>query len=413
MTLRRRGTGAAIALTVGTISALAAAPAMALTEDVYTPNWEWSSVSDDAAYVSDANAFYQSYLGSGLSMYGFTDDAFDGFLQGQEDSGGASGTEVTLGASTLDLIVTPVSQTQSAGLTTIVAAGSLDFGDGNVITITRTLEIQGSFARWSWSVETVGAAAPADYTISEAGNLGSDEDSTFLADGPTRLVSYEAGGSDPIIGYSLANLTYSVTDGNDDVVVSFTGDQDAVLTLALIDFDPCSFDAALAAMQTAVTTLAADFGDTLPSYYAADCLTVETPDPSLTDQRLDIIESDDLENNWDYIYAGSISDPADGLAVTVLSAPDGLTFSLVADDVDNDEPQLRMVGTPASAGEVSLLFYYTDGDNYYPLEVTFDVSSELAATGTSEVAPVALGAAAALLVAGAVLLVVRRRAGAR
>jgi len=259
----------------------------------------------------------------------------------------------------LPLVVTPVSTATVGGLTTIVASGTVDFGDGNTVSLTRTLEIQGSFARWTWDVTGVtGSIAPADYTITETGNLGSDSDSVFLADGPTRLVSYEDGGFDPIIGYNLANATYAVTDGDDDVDISFTANQDPVLTVALIDFDPCSFDAALAGMQSALATLAADFGDTLPSYYADGCLTVEAPAliTGATDQRLDIIESDDLETNWDYIYGGSISDPEDGLAVTVLSAPAGLSFSLVADDVDSDEPQLRMTGSPAAGGEVRLLF---------------------------------------------------------
>jgi LPXTG-motif cell wall-anchored protein len=414
---RRRASAALAVLALGAAGLLVASPAAAADPlDLSTPNVEWSSVRDDAAYIEDARALYQDYRGSGLSIYGFTDDAFDGFLEAQGDSApGTSQTLVTLGATSLPLVVTPVSSTTVGGLTTLVASGTVNFGDGNTLSLTRTLEIQGSFARWSWDVTAVTGSPATAYTISEIGNLGSDEDSTFIPDGPNRLVSYEDGGSDMIIGYSFANAAYSVADFDDSVSVSFTADQDAVLTVAVIDYDPCSFDAALAGMQSAVATLAADFGDTLDSFYADDCLTVESPAAitGATDQRLDIIESDSLENNWDYIFPGSISDPEDGLAMVVLSAPAGLSFSLVADDPANDEPQVRMTGTPTASGEVTLLFYYFDGDNYNPLVATFDVSVELAATGTSEVAPVALGAAAALLGAGALLLVLRRRLGQR
>ena len=404
-TRARRASAAALALALGGVALLAAAPASAVTERVLTPNWWWSDVTDEGT-IGDAFGYYADYLGSGVDIEGFTDDAFDDFLD-------SSSGEVTYDGSTLTLTYSGVSRATVGGLTTIVASGTVDFGGGVSAVVERTLELKGSFARWSWEVTPTGAAASA-FAIAEYGNLGSDEDSVFLGSGSTR-VSYEDGGNDPIIGYSLANGTLGTTDGDDVVDIAFTGDQAAVLTVALWDFDPCSFDAALAAAQTSVTTLAADFGDTLESFYADDCLTVEAPAPitGATDQRLDIIESDSLENNWDYIFPGSISDPEDGLAMVVLSAPAGLSFSLVADDPATDEPQVRMTGTPTASGEVTLLFYYFDGDNYYPLVATIDVSVELAATGTSEVAPVALGAAAALLGAGALLLVLRRRLGQR
>ncbi|MCA1942755.1 MAG: hypothetical protein LDL15_04040 [Yonghaparkia sp.] len=396
----RRISAAALALALGTAGILAATPASAVTERVLTTDWWWSDVTDEGM-IGDAFPFYEDYLGSGVDVEGFTDDAFDDFLQISAD--------VTYGVTTLPLDYAGVSRATVGGLTTIVASATADFGDGVSVVVQRTLELQGSFARWSWTVTPTGATA-AEFTIVEDGNLGSDEDSVFLGSGATR-VSYEDGGNDPIIGYSFANMSPTVADGDDDVVVTFTGDQAAVLTVALWDFDPCSFDAALAAAQAALPTLAADFGDALGSFYAEDCLTVETPAlvSGATDQRLDIIESADLESNWDYLYGGAIADPEDGLTFVVLDAPAGLSFSLVADDVDNDEPQLRMAGSPTTGGEVRLLFYYTDGDNFYPLEVAFDVEVGLAATGPSDVAPAVLGVAAAFLGAGALLLVARRR----
>ncbi len=400
--LRRRVAAATVAVVLGAAGALAtSSSAMAASNDVLTPGWEWYDADDNAAYFSDASAYFVDYLGSSVDVFGFTDDAFDGFL--------LDDLSVTLGGATLSPAFTSTAGTWvDNGLSEFEATASADFGDGDVLDITRTLEIQGSFARWSWTATTSGGAPLADYTIDQSGELGSDSDSEFVTPTATTLVSHDGPDGDPVIGYSFADVAYSVSNGSDVVELSFTGDAAAVLTVALLEYDPCSTDEALAAMQAMLPTLAASFGETLPPVYADDCLYVDAPAmiSGETDQLLPLLENSGLDD-WDYIYEGAIDD---GLTFTVLDAPAGLTFALEVDP-ESGEPALRMTGTPAESGEVRLLFYF---DDYAPLVLTFDVvvedEEELAATGAADIAPIVAGAAGLFLGVGALLLVLRRRA---
>ncbi|MFN4002296.1 hypothetical protein [Microcella sp.] len=403
----RRIIAASAALALASAGVLVTASSAAAADaDVATSDWLWEAVDDRAGLIDDAASYFVDYLDTPLDLYGFTDDAFDGFLEDEVD--------VTLGATTLGVTFTSTaSDWVDFGLSEFTATASADFGDGDILEITRTLEVQGSFARWSWAMTTSGGAPLADYTIDTVGDLGSDGGSIFLTPSGSTMVSYEDGGGDPVIGYSVAGATYVATDGDEDVEFSFTADDAPVLTLALLEYDPCSLDDAITAMQDLLPTLAADFGDTLDPVYADDCLSVDEPDAVTgpTDQRLEFVQQEGLDD-WGYIYDGAVDD---GLTVRVLGAPAGLSFSVVADP-DTNLPQLRMTGTPTDGGgEVRVLLYFADGDSSgdEPLIVTFDVVVELAATGPADIAPIAIGSAAVLVGLGALLLVLRRRATTR
>ncbi len=72
-----------------------------------------------------------------------------------------------------------------------------------------------------------------------------------------------------------------------EVVVSGVGD--FVLTIGVVDYDPCSFDEALDYMVATVPDFPAVAGGSLASFYTVDCLQLPTPAPQVVGTPLDIL----------------------------------------------------------------------------------------------------------------------------
>lgn len=414
----RRVLAATTALALGTGVALAtASSASAITDDVFTPGWIWSGVSDDGSLIEDAESYFVNYLGTDVDPSGFTDDAFDGFLERMD---------VTLQATTQsndadnlvgsDFVFTPVAATWvDNGRSELTATATVDFGDGNRLQIDRKVEIQGSSARWSFEFTVLGGAATAaQYDITVIGNLGADSDTTVVDAFSNTFVTYELDGFDPVIGYQVQSDGFSYGYGvdSDDARFNFTADGPATVDVALLEFDPCSRDAAIDQMRSLVSTLPDNFGTVLEPVYSPNCLYVTALGPisGAANAFLPLLEQPDLAS-YGYLDTSSITN---GLSFRVLGAPAGLTFAL-ENDPNTGLPGIRMTGTPAGAGTVRILFFYEDdgGVQAEPLVVTFAVApAALAATGSSNAAGIAAGAAAMLLVGAAILLGARRRGAA-
>lgn len=374
---------------------------------MFTDGWQWSAVDDKASIINDAESYFENYLGTSVDPRGFTSDAFDIFF--------LDTVWVTDGVNSIPLMAGNWTAVPGSwinfGLSSFSAQAQANFDGGNILTITRTLEIEGSYARWTWEVVNAGAAPLSSYSLGVNGTLGSGA-ATEAAGSSNAFVTYETAGFDPVIGHRyIGNGVSSVSVVDGYVTFTFDG-EGAEVTIALLEFDPCSRQDAVDQMLDLLPTLPADFGTVLDPVYADDCLYVDPPAPisGSTNQLLPLLEDTALAG-WGYIYTSAL---ADGLTFEVLSAPAGLTFAVV-NDPSTGEPALRMTGTPQASGEVRILMYFDDGagTQEFPLVVTFDVTVALAATGPLEIAPVALGSAAALVTLGALLLLVRRRATIR
>lgn len=378
---------AVTSLTLALGGVLAAAPAIADSPETLTPGWMWEDISAGALNISDVGSHYTNYLGTGVDLDGFGDlDAFDGFLQN---------ISLTFGADTLNPTMAPVSENYvDNGLSTIVASGSVDFPDvgpdTNVVTVTATLEIQNSTARWTFAYATDNATNDILDSTSVAiyGALGSDSWTKYLPLTATTMVSNDTLAStpnDPILGYALTGTTptFSVVDGNDQVNATFAAaTTTSTLTIAFADWNPCDYDAVLAAMQTSIVpTLATGFGlSTVGLAQTNNCLLVAPPVgfTGTTDQLLPVTESAALLANWGYLSGN----PSIYLNMAPISVPADLSVALVFDAVTH-APSIHLTGS--GVGTVSLLFYdIFDGEGTftgYPLVVTFDVAHALAATG--------------------------------
>jgi hypothetical protein len=396
-------TAAAAALTLGFAGAIAiAAPATADESDIVTPDWLWLAVTDDALYIEDVYSYYADFKGSGVEIDGWTDDAFDGFLN-----------EVNLlwDGGSYQYVLTPVSADYvDNGLSTIVASGVQSI-NGNDITLTSTLEIQGGTARWSFDFAG-DAATLADTQLEILGELGSDGNSVYTPIATGGLVSSEGpDGGDPILGYSSngTNLAIDAVDGDD--VVTFVSDavNDTTLTVGFIEFDVCSVDAAVAAMTAAVPTLGAQFGTTFAPQYSDTCATVAAPVVTAGKVNVDLpITSSDLLTDWGYFDVEGTSN----LGVIPEGLPAGLALTI---SYVGTVPTLHLTGTaPAGHYDVTAWVYIPfDGEegpfNGYPLKVTFSFGTALAATGSAQPTPAIIGGSVLALLGVTLVLVASRR----
>lgn len=393
-------TAAAAALTLGFVGAIAiAAPASAASSDVLTPGWGWSDVEDDALYIEDVESFYPDFQGTGTPVYGWTDDAFDGF---------ANALSLVWDGNVFPVTVTPVSADYvDNGLTTIVSTGTVSI-DGGDVTVTSTLEIQGSFARWSFDF-TGDEATLAGTAVVISGELGSDSDSIYTPVGTHGLVSHQDGGGDPVLAWdvSASDVVFDAVDGDDNLAFSFPAVNGNSLTVGLLDYDVCSLDAALAQAEAAVPTLASQFGTSWAPVYSTTCATVVNPSvtPGAVNIAMPITQSAALDD-WGYF-----SDPDDVWAVSATGLPAGLALSVTN---EGSVPVLHLTGT-APAGSYSVTaqvyFIYEDGETYgeYPLTITFSFGTALAATGSELPTPAIIGAAVVLLLGAALVVTAATR----
>lgn len=366
---RRSGSRAArmsLVAGVGGIAAVAVvSPAVAATVTVETSGWEWVEIDDTTLGISDAVAYHRDVLGSGVVLKGWTEDAFDAYdsVNGYLSSVGFDHTDPLLSGV---LLPVPVSFDvhPDGGATVVSAVEDYDLGGGAFLDAVFTLEISGSFARWTIEVDDGGSGLVEG--IWGSGELGSPTTATNV--GIAGLVVTGPSGFGPVIGFQVdSDGTSDEFDGSDPEFPTFmsVGATTVVVTLALLDHDPCAEADAVAAMTALVPTLAAHGGDDLDPVLS-ECVDVEVPAAmqlgSPTDQVLALTLGGalaggharlDLESYFDYVDLWT-----SGLGVLAPDLPAGLTLEVV-EHPDTLLPALRLSGMPieAMSGEIPLRLY--------------------------------------------------------
>lgn len=433
----RAGRVLLIAGIAGTLTTLVAAPAFADTATVETDGWNWLEVYDTTLGISDAEARHRDVLGSGVDLKGWTEDAFDAYdaVNGYLSGVGFDHTDPQLSAI---LLPTPVSfETDPAGGATIRSeVTGYDLGGGAFLDADFTLEIAGSFARWTIEVDDDGSGLVE--AIWGSGELGSPTSTTQVgADG---LIVTGPSGLGPIIGLHVeSDGSADELDGSDPEYPGFlsTGASRVVFTLALLDYDPCAEADAVDAMAALVPELGSHFGENLEPVLS-DCVEVEAPAPmkvgTPTDQLLELTLLGDLASGHPRLDGDSYFDYIDlwtsGLGVLAPDLPAGLSLEVVEHPVTL-QPALRLSGTPIEAASEATplrLYGLRDSPDFagempvaaaLPLEIdSLDLAApepagppSLADSGADTAGPLAVSAAAVL--GGTALLVLARRRGAR
>lgn len=398
---------------------IALAPALsatALEQDVETPGWRWLDVSDDAYVIQDVESFYADFFGSGVSLDGWRDDAFDdlmriAFFDPDIEDSVDTYPYVRFGPDESPVLAfTPVSGAWvSNGLTQFISTATADFGDGRVVTVTFTMRVEESTVQWSIAQEVVGGDATTVGLVF-GGDLGSDSDTTFIDLGSGAWVSHDENRGDPVIAWLLEGgiQTPSFSDGSGRVEFVASAETDSTITVGVIDFDECSFDEALATMSAAAPTLAA--GMAFEPIYVTDCLTTPAtvalgPGQPASD-ILPLVPSDPLiDDSWAPFDAVEFAES--GWRVDIVDGPAGLIATLEWVEASSSM-QIRLSGTPTEAWSAPVTFVVHTGDE--PVLVQTELSVELAATGVSPAAVTAAGIASIVLLLGGVLL--RRRSTA-
>jgi hypothetical protein len=316
------------------------------------------------------------------------------------------------------------------GATIVSRVEDHDLGDGALLDATVTLDIAGSFARWTITVDDGGSGLVE--SVWGFGELGSP--TAISAVGGDGLVVSGPPGLGPVIGIHLDSD--GALDVLDDADPEFPGFEsfDAttiVYTVALLDYDPCAESAAIAAMTDLVPDFSVRFGDDLEPVLSS-CVAVGIPEPLQagvpTDQLLELTLQDALAGGHPRLDGGTYFEYVDlwtgGLGVLAPALPAGLVLEVVEHPVTL-LPALRLSGTPVAemSGEVPLHLYGLRdapgfaGEIPVAAALRLDVAAadppagELAAAG-AETGPL-LAAAATLLLAGSALLTVDRRRPAR
>jgi len=416
-----------IALPVALVAAasfavLPAASAVAAQQNVENDGWRWISVVDDGYAVGDADSYYDDFLGTGVSVFGWRDDAFDTMMRVSRFGGPGVGFVdaypiVQFGADEQSIL--PISSVSAnwvaGGRTTTVGTAVADFGDGRVVTLTFTVDVEGSIARWTVEREVVGGD-PADVELLIGGDLGSDGDSTYLDLGGGAWISHDGNRGDPVIGWLFDGVTptMGVAGSLGNVEFALSGAGTSTITVGLLDYDECAFDEALAQMTAAAPTLT--LGAEITPIYTTDCLTADDPAPiALGDELaavLPLVPAAALDaENW--VPSSADTFVQRGWRVDVVDAPDGLEATLEWVNLGDGALRLGLSGTPTQAWSGPATFVVHWGRLPVLVEVDLEIAGppELAATGATG----ADGPMAALLIAaltavggGVVLRVVRR-----
>jgi hypothetical protein len=425
--------------TVVAVTAVAAPPAAAATATVTTAAWDWLDVHDTTLGVSDAVAYHRDALGSGVDLKGWTEDAFDAYesVDGYLSSVGFDHADPLLSGY---LIPTPVSfDVHPAGGATIVSeVVDYDLGGGASLDATFTLEIAGSFARWTIEIDDGGSGLVE--SVWGSGELGSPTAAAPV--GGDGLVVTGPSGLGPVIGFHVESDGVSdAMDGSDPEFPGFTsvGASTIAFTIALLDYDPCAEADAVAVMTALVPDLEAHLGEDLEPVLS-DCVDIASAAQlqlgSPTDQLLELTLSDELAGGHSRLdgqsYFDYVDDWTSGLGVLAPDLPAGLDLEVVQHPVTM-LPALRLSGMPivAFSGDVPVRLYGIRQNQPFagemPLAATLalDIDSlDLAAPGDDDPpggelaesgsdAPLAFLASAVAFAAGAWLIAADRRRARR
>lgn len=363
-------------------SVLVAAPAYADVWDIENDGAVWDDVNDNARTIADGFTYFPDFLGSGVEVDGWKSDAFDLFL---------SHVVFTDGVEEANVSFTPASAVlQDGGRSTIVAEGSAILPTTQQVDVTLTLELEGSFARWTIESTSTGSGE-----LRLRGGLGADGDVDFDIVSPSAIVSSDGTSEhDPIIGFQLTGGTFSVADGDDTVHLSVPVNGISTLVVALQDYDACGKAATGASMIARVPHLAEQFGATL-GLLDSTCIDITPVEDFASSEETDQVlavtqlpsESDPslgvLDEWLEYSYFES------GPLFVVAGLPDGLSLTF-----DAEASTLHLTGSTDPGHYEVRIGFAADSDPEesqafdFPVLATlvFEVTGpELAETGTDTV----------------------------
>jgi hypothetical protein len=374
--LRKSVAGVALS---GLLVAGVSTAAFATTFTINTPMVQWKGVDDAKPTVDDATAFLTDFRGTGHNIDGWTNEAFDSYLSTRirvyEDE-----TTQTLSFSKVGELGT------TSGVTTANYSATYPdtlLGGG---TVTAQMTIEGNFVRFAFSaVPTTGTAKP---NIDFTGQLGSDSNTLYTVVSPSGLVSYDSTGRDFVNGYSITTGTFTY-DGQvagiarDDVMVSADLDNGpVVLTVALLDYDPCSLAAAVSTMASLVPTFGSIFGSDLEPQFDPTCFGVSLPagtSPIVPGQQVDILLPFVARSE----LGGSFSQNEHSKRVLgqVLGLPAGLSAVLIRNS-DDQRAELRITGSTTQTGTFNVTgFTFSDNGSLKDKPLTFAFSMSVESPG--------------------------------
>ena len=409
-------------------------------EDLPMPGSMFLVNDGDPTYVGD----WYSYLNPDAKLYGWTNDAFDGW--GVVTLVDENSNDWTLNQATPDSVTTAPD-----GTTTVVFSGNTSDAlmYSTSYDVTATITLQGSFAKWSVDIARIDSApVDANLFIVVTGTVGANDQSIFDRVDHT-LVSSDGGINDPVVAWQATHVggsfpahPWSATDGNDQIQASAYGSTNLSVIAAMVEWDPCSYDAALAYAESIKTTLVDNFGTELEPLQA--CLTVAplslnvgTPVTSTLSYSIPA-NATDPDGFWRFFGYNDPEFIFNPVTVDIQGLPAGVTFTQ-SQDPATGVVTIRLAGTPTESGSfaptVTIARVHYDGDTAplgltgfasplatdftEPLEATgsITVGTSLANTGVNGAQnAMLLGIGGGILVLGAaalIILAVRRRNSAK
>jgi LPXTG-motif cell wall-anchored protein len=385
---------------------------------------------------------WESYLDAEANLYGWASDAFDGF----------GGVILNDGAEdwTLETPTLASNVTDANGTTTIVFYDVASFRSGSEFSVAATLTLQGGFAKWTVDVAPVIPGDTVDIRI--GGLVGSEGDSVFDIDGAT-MVSDDSGITDSVLMYDPLIVwgasqsggvlgEWMAMDGSPEVAILGEGSTNLTVITAMVDFDPCSFDAAHAYAESIKTSLVDLFGSELAPFFsclAVEPLTLDVGVPTAATLTYSLPEFiTDPDGDIRYFGYNAPVFNIEPIAVDVQGLPAGVTYSQ-SQDVATGVVTVQLGGTPTDSGSftprVTFAQFRTTAGPYpmgltgfdpaladwyeYPLSapVELTVTPSLAKTGVDGAQNLMLlgfgGGVVLLGLAAVIVVTVRRRNAAK
>lgn len=380
--------------------------AYAVSVNVNTAMILWENVSDFRASVDDAEAFLTDFRDTGLNIDGWTNEAFDAFLSEVSVYADNPNNRTSLNFST----TTPVSTTGGVTSGSYTANYSIAGGTqiGQVLT---DLTIQGNFVRFTFNTLPSAGAKP---NIRAVGQLGSDSNTVYTTISPNTLVSHDSSGSDLVIGYNVTSGIYGGISNNTQDQPTFLLDttNTPILTVALLDYDPCSLEAAIAEMVALVPTFGSIYGSDLEPQFDPSCYGVSLPagtSPIVPGEQVDLLLP--LEASSDLGESFSQDEYSERVLGQILGLPTGLNAELIRNS-NLQIAELRIHGSTTQSGTFNVTgFTYSDDGllKDKPLTFAISLSVELAKTGNPTDELSSLGTLAAIAIAAGASIIAYRR----
>jgi len=281
----RRAAAAAAATTLALgLVLVAATPASADTGNVFNATTWWDRVYDNALDIQSTGSVYSGLFGTGDRPLGWSAHGLNHFVFDLAVSDGVETQHVTTVPQQFDLV--------DGGLSTVRATASVAFASGAAADLTVTLELQGSYARWTFTGVT-----DDELEVRASGSIGASVSPRYTMPSPMTLVASDGPTEEQntVTGFQLVgtDASLSAVDGDRAVAATFPAAGTTRLVVALGDHDPCGYADAVTAMVARVATLDTTFGEDI---WAPDtrCLDIAQPAAlvagTATDQTLPVTD---------------------------------------------------------------------------------------------------------------------------